>query len=112
MDKALELEAGPSSPDLKPRAPFTSPNPDPPPSHSSTHIGLSSTHVVDDTKTSSEGWTKLLRIVRQYDESKIGDCKEDMDALLVVTGLFSAIVGAFGLEEYKSLRQDPADVTV
>lgn len=33
--------------------------------------------------TSAEGWMMLSRTMTEYDETKIKDCKEDMDTLLV-----------------------------
>lgn len=36
----------------------------------------------------SDGWTKLDKVFRQFDEGRIQDCKEDMDTLLVFVGYF------------------------
>ncbi|KAI0071096.1 hypothetical protein K474DRAFT_1669377 [Panus rudis PR-1116 ss-1] len=44
----------------------------------------------------------------KHDETKVRDCKEDMDTLLVFAGLFSAVLTAFNIESYKSLDQDPS----
>ncbi|CAL1716752.1 unnamed protein product [Somion occarium] len=60
----------------------------------------------------ADPWTKVAKILREYDEEKIKDCKEDIDTLLVFAGLFSAVMTAFVIESYKTLQQDPADAAV
>ncbi|CAL1708996.1 unnamed protein product [Somion occarium] len=57
------------------------------------------------------GWPRLAKAMSEYDESKVRDCKEDMDTLLVFAGLFSAVLTAFNVESYKDLQTDPAEVT-
>ncbi|KAJ3523948.1 hypothetical protein NM688_g8642 [Phlebia brevispora] len=66
----------------------------------------------DNTKAGASGWSNLARTVREVDEARIRDCKEDIDTLLVFAGLFSAIMTAFVVESYKGLQQDPATLTV
>ncbi|KAI0792709.1 hypothetical protein C8Q75DRAFT_692074, partial [Abortiporus biennis] len=51
-------------------------------------------------------WSKVSKILRDYDEVKIDDCKEDIDTLLVFAGLFSAVLTAFNIESYRALQQD------
>ncbi|CAL1716480.1 unnamed protein product [Somion occarium] len=50
--------------------------------------------------------------IREVDRAKIEDFKEDIDILLIFAGLFSAVLTAFIIESYKTLRVDPADATV
>ncbi|KAI0795763.1 hypothetical protein C8Q75DRAFT_696397, partial [Abortiporus biennis] len=57
-------------------------------------------------------WSKLSKILREHDENKIRNCKEDMDTLLVFAGLFSAVLTAFLIDSYKNLQQDAASVSV
>ncbi|KAI0798464.1 hypothetical protein BC629DRAFT_1285767, partial [Irpex lacteus] len=54
------------------------------------------------------GWAAMAHAVRNFDEEKVKDCKEDIDTLLVFAGLFSAILTAFLIESYKNLLEDPA----
>lgn len=35
----------------------------------------------------ADPWTKVAKILREYDEEKIKDCKEDIDTLLVFVSL-------------------------
>ncbi|KAJ3487022.1 hypothetical protein NLI96_g3823 [Meripilus lineatus] len=57
------------------------------------------------------GWTRLSKILHTYDETKVKDCKEDIDTLLVFAGLFSAVLTAFNIEFYRSLQQDPTELS-
>ncbi|KAI0784766.1 hypothetical protein C8Q75DRAFT_723664, partial [Abortiporus biennis] len=60
----------------------------------------------------NEAWSKVSRILKQYDEDRVQRVKDDMDTLLVfVTGLFSAVVTAFCIEFYKSLQPDPTETS-
>ncbi|KIP02589.1 hypothetical protein PHLGIDRAFT_78932, partial [Phlebiopsis gigantea 11061_1 CR5-6] len=47
-------------------------------------------------------------VVREADEKKVKDCKEDIDTLLVFAGLFSAVLTAFVIESYQNLQPDPS----
>ncbi|KAI0784795.1 hypothetical protein C8Q75DRAFT_696139, partial [Abortiporus biennis] len=58
-----------------------------------------------------EGWAKVSKVLREYDDDVIKGYKEDMDTLLVFAGLFSAVLTAFLIEVYKSLQQDPTVVS-
>ncbi|KAJ3487221.1 hypothetical protein NLI96_g3685 [Meripilus lineatus] len=60
----------------------------------------------------SEGWPTLAKVLTEFDERKIKDYKDDIDTLLVYTGLFTAIQAAFTIEAYKLLQRDPAETTV
>ncbi|THG92936.1 hypothetical protein EW026_g8147 [Hermanssonia centrifuga] len=57
----------------------------------------------------STGWTEMTRTVKEVDEGKVKDCKEDIDTLLVFAGLFSAVMTAFLIESYQLLL--PSDTT-
>ncbi|PSR71641.1 hypothetical protein PHLCEN_2v12494, partial [Hermanssonia centrifuga] len=57
----------------------------------------------------STGWTEMTRTVKEVDEGKVKDCKEDIDTLLVFAGLFSAVMTAFLIESYQLLI--PSDTT-
>ncbi|KAL4252144.1 hypothetical protein ABKN59_001708 [Abortiporus biennis] len=59
----------------------------------------------------TDGWSKVASLVRQYDESRVKDVKEDIDTLLVFAGLFSAVVTTFIVQLYQTLQEDPADTT-
>ncbi|KAI0790190.1 hypothetical protein BC629DRAFT_1287825, partial [Irpex lacteus] len=65
----------------------------------------SRTHVV--LPGQPTGWTAMAQAVRNFDEEKVKDCKEDVDTLLVFAGLFSAVLTAFLIESYKNLLDDP-----
>ncbi|KAI0759902.1 hypothetical protein BC629DRAFT_1295186, partial [Irpex lacteus] len=54
-----------------------------------------------------QGWSTLARVVRDVDEEKIKQHKEDIDTILVFAGLFSAVMTAFLVESYKNLSPDP-----
>ncbi|KAI0759633.1 hypothetical protein BC629DRAFT_1295321, partial [Irpex lacteus] len=58
------------------------------------------------------GWTAMARSVRDFDEEKVRDCKEDIDTLLVFAGLFSAVLTAFLVESYTNLVEDPSTQTL
>ncbi|KAI0758592.1 hypothetical protein BC629DRAFT_1109790 [Irpex lacteus] len=54
------------------------------------------------------GWAAMATKVREFDEERIKDTKEDMDTLLVFAGLFSAVLTAFLVESYQRLLPDTA----
>ncbi|KAI0078000.1 hypothetical protein K474DRAFT_1556978, partial [Panus rudis PR-1116 ss-1] len=54
-------------------------------------------------------WSQLSKELREGDEAKIRDYKEDIDTLLVFGGLFSAVMTAFLIESYRNLQEDPND---
>lgn len=39
-----------------------------------------------DLAVPTTGWPAMVKTVREYDEEKVQDCKEDMDTLLVFVG--------------------------
>ena len=75
------------------------------------------------------GWARMCDLVGQFDKERVMNTKEDVDTLLVFVscalycpsnlifitckkaGLFSAVVTAFIIESYKSLQQQPEDLT-
>ncbi|TDL21512.1 hypothetical protein BD410DRAFT_701043, partial [Rickenella mellea] len=48
----------------------------------------------------------------KYDRDLVHNWRDDMDSLLIFAALFSASVTAFVIESYRSLIQDPTQVTV
>ncbi|KAI0792693.1 hypothetical protein C8Q75DRAFT_577015 [Abortiporus biennis] len=58
---------------------------------------------------STEGWMKTSKILQMHDETKIQGCKEDVDTLLVIAGLFSAVLTGFIVELFKTLQEDNDD---
>ncbi|KAK7690500.1 hypothetical protein QCA50_005598 [Cerrena zonata] len=57
------------------------------------------------------GWDAVDKRIRDSDESKVEDYKEDVDTLLVFAGLFSAVTTALLLDSYKSLQEDRVQTT-
>ncbi|KAK7691028.1 hypothetical protein QCA50_006131 [Cerrena zonata] len=57
------------------------------------------------------GWARISDMVHKYDEDRIRDVKEDIDTLLVFAGLFSAVLTAFLIETYTTLKTDSGDAT-
>ncbi|KAK7688639.1 hypothetical protein QCA50_008177 [Cerrena zonata] len=64
------------------------------------------------TESKQAGWARLSDLIRNYDKERVEDAKEDIDTLLVLAGLFSAVITAFIVESYKTLQQQPEDTTV
>ncbi|KAJ3552941.1 hypothetical protein NM688_g3888 [Phlebia brevispora] len=58
------------------------------------------------------GWAAMAKTIQDVDEDKVGDYKEDIDTLLVFTGLFSAVLTAFIIESYKALSPDKTDTII
>ncbi|KAF6749530.1 hypothetical protein DFP72DRAFT_1048830 [Ephemerocybe angulata] len=67
-------------------------------------------YVYDLPKPKDEPWTELLRPLQSQDAARCDGWKEEVQNLLIFAGLFSAVVTAFVLELYKSLRQDPMEL--
>ncbi|KAJ3556557.1 hypothetical protein NM688_g1963 [Phlebia brevispora] len=57
-------------------------------------------------------WVTVERTIRGREEDKVRDCKEDVDALLVFAGLFSAVLTPFLILSYQSLQEDPQQTSV
>ncbi|KAH9962303.1 hypothetical protein BGW80DRAFT_1231664 [Lactifluus volemus] len=57
-------------------------------------------------------WSKYMIGAQEYDTRVAKAWKEDSDGVLVFTGLFSVIVGAFVIESLKRLSLDTGDETV
>ncbi|KAI0738759.1 hypothetical protein BC629DRAFT_1300079, partial [Irpex lacteus] len=53
------------------------------------------------------GWAAMAAHMREYDEEKVKNTKEDIDTLLTFAGLFSAALTAFLVESYSNLLPDP-----
>ncbi|KZT24092.1 hypothetical protein NEOLEDRAFT_498655 [Neolentinus lepideus HHB14362 ss-1] len=54
-------------------------------------------------------WSQCLDRVKTHDEDMIKKYQEDMDALLVFAGVFSAVLTPFNIEAYKMLGPTPAE---
>ncbi|KAI0825737.1 hypothetical protein BC629DRAFT_1268262, partial [Irpex lacteus] len=54
-------------------------------------------------------WTLISESVTAHDERIIADWKDDLNSLLVFSGLFSSVVTGFGVDSYKWLQ--PSDPT-
>ncbi|KAL0567878.1 hypothetical protein V5O48_014120 [Marasmius crinis-equi] len=59
-----------------------------------------------------ESWNVVMKQLDEYDRELYNSRVEDLNTLLVFAGLLSAVVTAFTIESYQSLREDPADLTV
>ncbi|TEB21455.1 hypothetical protein FA13DRAFT_1580817, partial [Coprinellus micaceus] len=55
-------------------------------------------------------WTQLLDPLRKKDAERCQMWKDEVQNILIFAGLFSAVVTAFIIESYKSLRKDPVEV--
>ncbi|KAI0792689.1 hypothetical protein C8Q75DRAFT_713864, partial [Abortiporus biennis] len=60
-------------------------------------------------KEAGEGWKNASEILRKYDDKKIKSCKEDIDTLLVITGLFTGVLTTFILDRFGSLQESTDD---
>ncbi|KAJ3527246.1 hypothetical protein NM688_g8154 [Phlebia brevispora] len=58
------------------------------------------------------GWAAMAKTVRDKDEEKVEDCKDDMDTLLVFAGLFSSVLTTLVVESYQSLSPDKMDTVI
>ncbi|KAK7688912.1 hypothetical protein QCA50_007603 [Cerrena zonata] len=77
-------------------------------------VDFASEQIFQDDRLHSgtrDGWAKISKLLRQHDERKIQNCKEDIDTLLVFAGLFSAVLTAFVVESYTTLQEDPTDAS-
>ncbi|PSS30861.1 hypothetical protein PHLCEN_2v2588 [Hermanssonia centrifuga] len=54
----------------------------------------------------------MAKTLKAVDQDKVGDCKEDIDTLLVFAGLFAAVLTPFLAETYQTLSEDPNDTAV
>ncbi|KAI0298309.1 hypothetical protein BC826DRAFT_907178, partial [Russula brevipes] len=55
-------------------------------------------------------WALCISHAEKHDAAMVERWKDDMDGILVYTGVFSATVAAFLIESYKSLKPDSGDV--
>ncbi|KAI0338493.1 hypothetical protein BDW22DRAFT_1337796, partial [Trametopsis cervina] len=58
------------------------------------------------------GWAGVMSGVEEFDKEEIQGYKEDMDALLVFIGLFSAVLASFVAMSFSLLQASPADSMV
>ncbi|OCH86280.1 hypothetical protein OBBRIDRAFT_838279 [Obba rivulosa] len=61
----------------------------------------------ENVKATREGWKKCADGLRAHDENLAKMWKEEIDALLVFAGLFSAVLTTFNAQVYTSLKPDP-----
>ncbi|EMD36206.1 hypothetical protein CERSUDRAFT_26416, partial [Gelatoporia subvermispora B] len=54
-----------------------------------------------------KAWTECAKKLMEHDKAIAQAWKEEIDALLVFAGLFSAALTAFNVELYTALRPDP-----
>ncbi|OCH87025.1 hypothetical protein OBBRIDRAFT_796604 [Obba rivulosa] len=62
----------------------------------------------EEAKKPESMWDSLAVKVRNQDEATAKAWKEEIDALLVFAGLFSAVLTAFNVDLYKALKPDPS----
>ncbi|EKM60111.1 uncharacterized protein PHACADRAFT_250999 [Phanerochaete carnosa HHB-10118-sp] len=60
----------------------------------------------------AEGWPYIEDYVKTYDDGVMEDYAEDVDTLLVLDGLFSAVVTAFVVPAYALLQRDNTQTSV
>ncbi|KAI0744467.1 hypothetical protein C8Q76DRAFT_851493 [Earliella scabrosa] len=56
-----------------------------------------------------EAWDKTAGIVKAYSDELVDKWNNEIDALLVYAGLFSAVLTAFNVQSYSLLAPDPQD---
>ncbi|TDL24704.1 hypothetical protein BD410DRAFT_699028, partial [Rickenella mellea] len=57
-------------------------------------------------------WLPYLEVADKYDKELVEGWRDDMDALLIFSALFSAAVTAFVVDSYKSLQEDTGNLTI
>ncbi|KAK7471127.1 hypothetical protein VKT23_002541 [Stygiomarasmius scandens] len=65
-----------------------------------------------DDEACSKLWKVYIDQAKEYDENLLKEWKQDMEALLIFSALYSASLTAFIIESYKTLQDDPAQNTV
>ncbi|TCD63335.1 hypothetical protein EIP91_005654 [Steccherinum ochraceum] len=65
-----------------------------------------------ETLSMPDRWSACSQAIKHFDEVTVKGWKEDIDSLLVFAGLFSAVITAFIVDNYKQLQPDPAQLTV
>ncbi|KAF7793516.1 hypothetical protein EIP86_004630 [Pleurotus ostreatoroseus] len=63
------------------------------------------------SKASERGWRTAFEIGEAYTREQTDRWKDELSNLLIVAGLFSAVVTSFLVQSLSSLQQNPADVT-
>ncbi|KAI0718800.1 hypothetical protein C8T65DRAFT_638167 [Cerioporus squamosus] len=59
-----------------------------------------------------KAWAEASEAVKTYHDELVRRWKEEMDALLVYAGLFSAVLTAFNVQSYQLLQPAPCDPTI
>ncbi|RXW21337.1 hypothetical protein EST38_g4514 [Candolleomyces aberdarensis] len=67
-------------------------------------------HKDEDSMPGSEAWNNFINVGRTYDENMCKIWKDEIDKLLVLATLFSAVVTSFIIEAYKLLQVDHQEV--
>ncbi|KAK7471167.1 hypothetical protein VKT23_002578 [Stygiomarasmius scandens] len=67
--------------------------------------------TVDD-EACSKLWKVYIDQAKEYDENVLQEWKQDMETLLIFSALYSASLTAFVIESYKTLQDDPAQISV
>ncbi|KDR65164.1 hypothetical protein GALMADRAFT_16929, partial [Galerina marginata CBS 339.88] len=57
-------------------------------------------------------WSILLEPLMKADEAQCNAWKDEVQNLLIFAGLFSAVVTAFVIDSYKTLKPDPNDTII
>ncbi|KAJ7598368.1 hypothetical protein C8J56DRAFT_1039240 [Mycena floridula] len=57
-------------------------------------------------------WDNVMVVVNRYDDAMVKDWNNDIDAVLIFAGLFSAVVTAFVTQSYTWLSEGPSDKMV
>ncbi|KAJ3492211.1 hypothetical protein NLI96_g147 [Meripilus lineatus] len=58
------------------------------------------------------GWNALAEILKNHDAREVKYHNDNIDTLLILAGLYSAILTAFIIEAYRRLRRDPAEASM
>ncbi|KAI0339617.1 hypothetical protein BDW22DRAFT_1431516 [Trametopsis cervina] len=80
-------------------------------SSSSSSSDNSADKVARVSKKTLKPWAKCLKKLNKFDNDLVRGWKEDIDNLLILAGLFSAVLTAFIIDSYKLLQQDSAQAS-
>ncbi|KAK0437931.1 uncharacterized protein EV420DRAFT_1280347, partial [Desarmillaria tabescens] len=62
--------------------------------------------IYEETAPNATVWQTYMRESTQTDIRMMGECRENLDVLLVFAGLFSAVVTTFMVQTYQNLQPD------
>ncbi|TFK41637.1 hypothetical protein BDQ12DRAFT_599157, partial [Crucibulum laeve] len=63
-------------------------------------------------KKKEDAWKDCHDLIKKYDDELCGRWKDEINNLLILAGLFSAVVTGFTVESYKWLQRDSGDVSL